>query len=42
MEGPGKLHISPQRRWENPSLQNAISLTLVLGGSCWCRQLRAA
>lgn len=33
MEGPGKLHINPQSRWENPSLQNAISLTLVLGGS---------
>lgn len=33
MEGPVKLHISLQSRWENPSLQNTISLTLVLGGS---------
>lgn len=33
MEGPGKPHINPRSRWENPSLQNAISLTLVLGGS---------
>lgn len=33
MEEPGRLHINPQSRWENPSLQNAISLPLVLGGS---------
>lgn len=33
MEGPGKLHTQPRSRWENPSLHNAISLPLVLGGS---------
>lgn len=27
MEGPSKPYINPQSRWENPSLQNAISLT---------------
>lgn len=33
MEGPGTPHVNPQSRWENPSLQNTISLALVLGGS---------
>lgn len=33
MEGPDTPHVNAQSRWENPSLQNAVSLALVLGGS---------